>query len=476
MLLPVIMAGGTGSRLWPLSRELYPKQFLSLHGESSMLQETLQRLSGTDTLDPLVICNEEHRFLVAEQLRQIKKLSHNIILEPVGRNTAPAIALAALNAMTRNEDPVLLVLAADHVIEDTSVFHQVIVSATSYAQNGQLVTFGIVPTGPETGYGYIHRGRRICDNPDTPFTVQRFVEKPDFATAQQYLSSGDYYWNSGMFMFRASRYLQELEKFRPDILDACRKAMAGSSVSDNFISIDEHEFTNCPDESVDYAVMEKTDSAVVIPLDAGWSDVGSWAALWEVNNKDSSGNALKGDTFLYNTHNCYINSEDQLVAAIGVDNLVIVNTKDAVLVAHKDQVQDVKRVVEYLKQGCRSEYRRHRETYWPWGRCDLVVNTPRFNVNRITIKPGERFDLQMHFHRTEHWVILSGTAKVTIQDRTLLLTENQSTFIPIGHEHTLENPGKIPVELLEIQSGSYLGDDDFIKIKQQFAGEKGRPS
>lgn len=440
-----------------------------------MLQETLQRLSGTDTLDPLVICNEEHRFLVAEQLRQIKKLSHNIILEPAGRNTAPAIALAALNATSRNDDPVLLVLAADHVIENTEVFHRAIASATSYAEKGQLVTFGIVPTGPETGYGYIHRGLKISDNHDAPFTVQRFVEKPDLATAQQYLSSGDYYWNSGMFMFRASRYLQELEKFRPDILEACRKAMAGSSVSDNFISIDEHEFTACPDESVDYAVMEKTDSAVVVPLDAGWSDVGSWSALWEVNAKDASGNALKGDTFLYNTHNCYINSEDQLVAAIGVDNLVIVNTKDAVLVAHKDQVQDVKRVVEYLKQECRSEYRRHRETYWPWGRCDLVVNTPRFNVNRITIKPGERFDLQMHFHRTEHWVILSGTAKVTIQDRTLLLTENQSTFIPIGHEHTLENPGKIPVELLEIQSGSYLGDDDFIKIKQQFASEKGRP-
>ena len=414
MLLPVIMAGGTGSRLWPLSRELYPKQFLSLHGDSSMLQETLQRLSGTDTVDPLVICNEEHRFLVAEQLRQIKKLSHNIILEPAGRNTAPAIALAALNAMTSNEDPVLLVLAADHVIEDTTAFQRAIAAATCYADKGQLVTFGIVPTGPETGYGYIHRGPKISDSEHAPFTVQRFVEKPDLNTAQQYLISGDYYWNSGMFMFRASRYLQELEKFRPDILEACRKAMAGSSVSDNFISIDEHAFTACPDESVNYAVMEKTDSAVVVPLDAGWSDVGSWSALWEVNTKDASGNALKGDTFLYNTHNCYINSEDQLVAAIGVDNLVIVNTKDAVLVAHKDQVQDVKRVVEYLKQQCRSEYRRHRETYWPWGRCDLVVNTPRFNVNWITIKPGERYDLLMHFYRIEHWVILSGIAKVTL--------------------------------------------------------------
>ncbi len=434
-----------------------------------MLQETVNRLSDVEARAPLVICNEEHRFLVAEQLRQIKKLSHNIILEPVGRNTAPAIALAAINAVEQGDDPVLLVLAADHVIEDRDAFHQAITTATQYAMQGHLVTFGIVPTGPETGYGYIHRGEQLHGAQDAPFSVQRFVEKPNLSTAQDYLASGEYYWNSGMFMFRAKRYLQELEKFRPDILDACRRAMANVKEGNDFISIDKDDFIACPDESVDYAVMEQTDAAVVVPLDAGWSDVGSWSALWEVNDKDEAGNSLKGDTFLHNTKNCYINSEDQLVAAIGVENLVIVNTKDAVLVARKDQVQDVKRVVEFLKNECRSEYRRHRETYWPWGRCDLVVNTSRFNVNRITVKPGESFQLQMHYHRTEHWVILSGTAKVTIQDKTLLLTENQSTFIPIGHQHTLENPGKIPLELLEIQSGSYLGDDDLILIKEQFA-------
>ncbi|RAT17670.1 mannose-1-phosphate guanylyltransferase/mannose-6-phosphate isomerase [Lonsdalea populi] len=464
MLLPVIMAGGTGSRLWPLSRELYPKQFICLHGKNSMLQETVNRLDGIQTRDPMVICNEEHRFLVAEQLRQVNKLSSNIILEPVGRNTAPAIALAALNAVSSGDDPILLVLAADHIMENEAAFHMAVENATPYAKTGSLVTFGIIPTGPETGYGYIHRGEQLSNVENAPFRVQRFVEKPDLETAEAYLRCGEYYWNSGMFMFRAERYLQELEKFRPDILAACQSAISSVDKQSDFIKIDKECFMTCPDESVDYAVMEKTDDAVVIPLDAGWSDVGSWSALWEVNEKDEQGNSLQGDTFLHNTQDCYINTDDQLVAAIGVDNLVIVNTKDAVLVANKNEVQDVKRVVEFLKANSRSEYRRHRETYWPWGRCDLVVQSDRFNVNRITVKPGESFPLQMHYHRAEHWVILSGTAKVTIQDKTLLLTENQSTFIPIGSRHTLENPGKIPLELLEIQSGSYLGDDDFIDV------------
>ncbi|MFP1741217.1 mannose-1-phosphate guanylyltransferase/mannose-6-phosphate isomerase [Lonsdalea quercina] len=464
MLLPVIMAGGTGSRLWPLSRELYPKQFICLHGKNSMLQETVNRLDGIQTRDPMVICNEEHRFLVAEQLRQVNKLSSNIILEPVGRNTAPAIALAALNAVSAGDNPILLVLAADHIMENEAAFHKAVENAIPHAKAGSLVTFGIIPTGPETGYGYIHRGEQLSGAENAPYRVQRFVEKPDLETAEAYLRCGEYYWNSGMFMFHAKRYLQELEKFRPDILEACQSAISSVDKQSDFIKIDKDCFMNCPDESVDYAVMEKTDDAVVIPLDAGWSDVGSWSALWEVNEKDEQGNSLQGDTFLHNTQDCYINTDDQLVAAIGVDNLVIVNTKDAVLVANKNEVQDVKRVVEFLKANSRSEYRRHRETYWPWGRCDLVVQSDRFNVNRITVKPGESFPLQMHYHRTEHWVILSGTAKVTIQDKTLLLTENQSTFIPIGSRHTLENPGKIPLELLEIQSGSYLGDDDFIDV------------
>ena len=470
MLLPVIMAGGTGSRLWPMSRELYPKQFLRLHGELSMLQETVSRLEGLDIREPLVICNEEHRFLVAEQLRQINQLSHNIILEPIGRNTAPAIALAALSAIANGDDPILLVLAADHVIDDTRAFHQAITKALPYASFGKLVTFGIVPTGPETGYGYIQRGETLNDGGDSVYKVHRFVEKPYTSTAVSYISSGEYYWNSGMFMFLASKYLSELGKFRPDILDACEKAIETPEpdVEQDFIRVKKAAFFACSDESIDYAVMEKTAEAIVVPLDAGWNDVGSWSALWEVNDKDTDHNALTGDIFLHNTTNCYINTDEKLVAAVGVDNLVIVNTKDAVLVIDKSQVQDVKKVVEYLKKNTRSEFRRHRESYRPWGRCDVVVNEERFNVNRITVKPGGMFSLQMHHHRAEHWVVLSGTGKVTLDDTSYLITENQSTFIPIGSVHMLENPGKIPLELLEIQSGSYLGEDDIIRIKDHY--------
>ncbi|HHL2561321.1 TPA: mannose-1-phosphate guanylyltransferase/mannose-6-phosphate isomerase [Yersinia enterocolitica] len=468
MLLPVIMAGGTGSRLWPMSRELYPKQFLRLHGVNSMLQETVNRLEGISVREPVVICNEEHRFLVAEQLRQINKLSHNIILEPVGRNTAPAIALAALNAISQGDDPIMLVLAADHIINDCDAFHQAITGAIPFAKKESLVTFGIVPTGPETGYGYIQRGESTVNDISEAFKVKRFVEKPNLETAEQYINSGEYYWNSGMFMFRAKRYIQELDKFRPDILEACKAAMKDSDSDKDFITIDKDKFSACPDESIDYAVMEQTSSAVVVPLDAGWSDVGSWSALWDVSNKDKLGNAVTGDTFLHDTQNCYINTDEKLVAAVGVDNLVIVSTKDAVLVVDKSKVQDVKKIVEHLKQTKRSEYRRHRETYRPWGRCDIVVNEQRFNVNRITVKPGGAFSMQMHHHRAEHWIVLSGTAKVTIGDKTFLITENQSTFIPIGSLHMLENPGKIPLELIEVQSGSYLGDDDIIRVKDHY--------
>ncbi|WP_227728605.1 mannose-1-phosphate guanylyltransferase/mannose-6-phosphate isomerase [Yersinia proxima] len=468
MLLPVIMAGGTGSRLWPMSRELYPKQFLRLHGVNSMLQETVNRLEGISVREPVVICNEEHRFLVAEQLRQINKLFHNIILEPVGRNTAPAIALAALNAISQGDDPIMLVLAADHIINDCDAFHQAINDAIPFAKKDSLVTFGIVPTGPETGYGYIQRGESTVNDISEAFKVKRFVEKPNLETAEQYINSGEYYWNSGMFMFRAKRYIQELDKFRPDILDACKAAMKDSDSDKDFITIDKDKFSACPDESIDYAVMEQTSNAVVVPLDAGWSDVGSWSALWDVSNKDKLGNAVTGDTFLHDTQNCYINTDEKLVAAVGVDNLVIVSTKDAVLVVDKSKVQDVKKIVEHLKQTKRSEYRRHRETYRPWGRSDIIVNEQRFNVNRITVKPGGSFSMQMHHHRAEHWIVLSGTAKVTIGDKTFLITENQSTFIPIGSLHMLENPGKIPLELIEVQSGSYLGDDDIIRVKDHY--------
>ncbi|TKI05845.1 mannose-1-phosphate guanylyltransferase/mannose-6-phosphate isomerase [Martelella alba] len=470
MILPVIMAGGTGSRLWPMSRELYPKQFLRLHGELSMLQETVTRLNGINAREPLVICNEQHRFLVAEQLRQIKQLSHNIILEPVGRNTAPAIALAALSAVANGDDPLLLVLAADHVIEDTQAFQAAVMQATDYAFNNKLVTFGIVPTGPETGYGYIQRGESLSLDGQGSYKVQRFVEKPDSDTALKYITSGEYYWNSGMFMFRASEYLNELRKFRPDILSACETAIEKpeADVEQDFIRVKKEAFLACPDESVDYAVMEKTTEAVVVPLDAGWNDVGSWSALWEVNAKDENENALTGDIFLHKTTNCYINTDEKLIAAVGVDNLVIINTKDAVLVIDKSKVQDVKKVVEYLKQNSRTEYRRHRESYRPWGRCDSIVSEARYNINRITVKPGGMFSLQMHHHRAEHWVVLTGTARVTLEDKSYLLTENQSTFIPIGSVHMLENPGKIPLELLEIQSGSYLGDDDIVRLKDHY--------
>lgn len=470
MILPVIMAGGTGSRLWPMSRELYPKQFLRLHGEQSMLQETVTRLNGLGASEPLVICNEEHRFLVAEQLRQINRLSKNIILEPVGRNTAPAITLAALSAIDEGSDPLLLVLAADHVIENTETFHQAVQSAIPFAEQGKLVTFGIVPTGPETGYGYIQRGMELSINAESVFRVQRFVEKPNLPTALQYLETGEYYWNSGMFLFRAKRFLEEMATFRPDILQACLKAIETlePDVQQNFIRVDKESFSACPDESVDYAVMEKTTDAIVVPLDAGWNDIGSWAALWDVNNKNTAGNAVTGDVFTHNAENCYINTDEKLVAAIGVENLVIVNTKDAVLVIDKSQVQDVKKVVEYLKSAQRREYRFHRESYRPWGRNDTVVNTPRYHVNRLTVKPGGQSSLQMHHHRAEHWVILSGTARVTINDENFLLTENQSTFIPIGAQHRLENPGKIPLELLEIQSGSYLEDDDIVRTQDHY--------
>jgi len=468
MILPVIMAGGSGSRLWPMSRELYPKQFLKLHGEWSMLQETILRLDGVSMREPLVISNEEHRFVIAEQLRQINKLSKNIILEPVGRNTAPAIALAALKAVGEGDDPILLVLAADHVINKKEVFHQSIIEAEKYANAGHLVTFGIVPTHPETGYGYIHRGEAVSPGSELAYKVNRFVEKPNYDIAESYVNSGEYYWNSGMFMFRAKKYLAELKKYRPDILQKCIESISSAECGHEFTSIPQHIFSECPDDSIDFAVMEKTADAVVIGLDADWSDVGSWSALWDVSEKDQNGNALNGDVYAYNVQNCYVNSEEKLVALVGVENLAIINTKDAVLVVNKDQVQDVKKVVDFLKSEGRQEYKQHREKYRPWGLCDVVVKNPRFVVNKITIIPGGSFSYQKHHHRTEHWIILSGTAEVVMNDKTFLLTENQSTFIPIGIEHSLNNPGKIPLEMLEVQAGSYLGEDDIIRIKDLY--------
>ena len=465
-VIPVIMSGGSGSRLWPLSRQLNPKQFLPLADNSlSMLQSTLQRLDGLGAALPQLICNEQHRFLAAEQLRMMGLEKANILLEPVGRNTAPAIALAALAALGESEDPILLVLAADHLIKDIAAFQASIQVALPLAQSGKLVTFGIVPTHAETGYGYIEKGGSSGIG---GFDVNRFVEKPDLVTAQEYLANGSYFWNSGMFMFRASRYLQELETFRPDILAACRAALAGGSQDMHFTRVDEAAFAACPDNSVDYAVMEKTSDAVMVPLDAGWSDIGSWAALWDVSDKDEQGNVFKGDVLNQRSNNTYVHADSRLVATVGLDDLVIVETKDAVLVAHKDHVQDVKKIVEQLKSGSRTEHINHREVYRPWGVYDSVDNGHRYQVKRITVKPGAKLSVQMHHHRAEHWIVVSGTAKVTNGEKTYLVCENESTYIPIGQIHALENPGVIPLELIEVQSGSYLGEDDIVRFEDKY--------
>ncbi|WP_317848693.1 mannose-1-phosphate guanylyltransferase/mannose-6-phosphate isomerase [Pseudomonas sp. GL-B-16] len=466
MLFPIIMAGGSGSRLWPLSRQLNPKQFLPLaDADFSMLQATIQRLEGLGAELPRLICNEQHRFLAAEQLRLLGLEKAGILLEPVGRNTAPAIALAALQACSEAQDPILLVLAADHLIKDVGAFQACIQTALPLAQDGKLVTFGIVPTHAETGYGYIEQGADVGIG---GFRVNRFVEKPDLVTAQEYLASGSYFWNSGMFMFRASRYLEELESYRPDILAACRAALAGGSQDMHFTRVDEAAFAACPDDSVDYAVMEKTADAVMVPLDAGWSDIGSWTALWDVSDKDQQGNVFKGDVLNQQSRNTYVHADSRLVATVGLDDLVIVETKDAVLVAHKDHVQDVKKIVEQLKSGSRTEHINHREVYRPWGVYDSVDNGHRYQVKRITVKPGAKLSVQMHHHRAEHWIVVSGTAKVTNGDKTYLVSENQSTYIPIGQVHALENPGVIPLELIEVQSGSYLGEDDIVRFEDKY--------
>jgi len=464
IIFPAIMCGGSGTRLWPLSRALFPKQFLPLVNDTSMLQDTLLRLPK-NCGEPVFICNEEHRFLVAEQVRQLSATPGTILLEPEGRNTAPAIALAALNALTKDKDAILLVLAADHVIKDKEAFHRVITKASVAAEEGKLVTFGIVPIQAETGYGYIKKGNALKGS---LYEVAQFVEKPDQKTAANYLESGEYLWNSGMFLFKASRYLEELAKYRADILESCQQAMADIEYDVDFIRPNKTAFLACASESIDYAVMEKTDSAVVIPLDAGWSDVGSYSALWEVCEQNEDKNVLKGDVIALQTTNSYIHSQDKLVATVGVDNLVIIDTPDAVLVASKDKVQEVKKIVEQLRKVQRSEAVIHREVYRPWGKYDSVDVGERFQVKRITVKPGAKLSVQMHHHRAEHWIIVSGTAKVTIDEKTLLLSENQSAYIPIGAVHALENPGKLPLEMIEVQSGSYLGEDDIVRFEDKY--------
>ncbi|QNI01472.1 mannose-1-phosphate guanylyltransferase/mannose-6-phosphate isomerase [Halomonas sp. SH5A2] len=463
-LLPVVLAGGAGSRLWPLSRQLYPKQFLSLDGGLTMLQKTLGRLDGLDTQAPIVICNEEHRFLVAEQLRQIDVCDGQLLLEPVGRNTAPAIALAAIAATQDGDDPLLLVLAADHLVQDIAPFHDSIKKAQSLAERDYLVTFGVVPTSPETGYGYIHQGAALGPG----FSVRRFVEKPDAVTATGYVESGEYLWNSGMFLFRASRYLEELERFYPDMLHACHQAMARTEKDLDFTRVDKSAFAQCEDISVDYAVMEKTQHAAVVPLSARWSDLGAWSSIWELSDKCEAGNSYHGDVIQEDTRNTMLRSESRLVAAIGLEDLVIIETKDAVLVADRHKTQDVKKIVERLKSEGRDEFKNHRVVYRPWGRYESVDRGQRYQVKRITVNPGAKLSVQMHHHRAEHWIVVSGTAEVTNGESTSLVFENESTYIPIGQVHALKNPGTLPLELIEVQSGSYLGEDDIVRFEDQY--------
>ncbi|MFV8784146.1 mannose-1-phosphate guanylyltransferase/mannose-6-phosphate isomerase [Microbulbifer sp. SA54] len=465
IMIPVILCGGTGSRLWPLSREAYPKQFLTLAGSNTMLQATALRLNGLENVEaPILVCNENHRFAAAEQLQEINRAAQAILLEPCARNTAPAIALAALAAVESGEDPLLLVLPADHVVADTAAFQAAVAAARPLAEDGNLVTFGIVPTCAETGYGYIRSGDAV----DGGWKVAEFVEKPDLATAERYLASGEYNWNSGMFLFRASRYLEELGHHHPAMLEACRAAFAGAARDLDFTRIDADAFARCPSDSVDYAVMEKTESAAVVPMQAGWSDVGSWSALWELAERDENDNLLRGDVIAEGASGCLVHGGERLVGILGVQDLVVVDTDDALMVAHKDRVQEVKTIVQRLKQDARSEAECHRKVYRPWGYYDSIDAGPRFQVKRIVVKPGCQLSLQMHHHRAEHWIVVRGTAMVTRGDDRLLLTENESTYIPLGVVHRLENPGAIPLELIEVQSGSYLGEDDIVRIEDQY--------
>jgi mannose-1-phosphate guanylyltransferase/mannose-6-phosphate isomerase len=469
-MIPVILSGGSGTRLWPLSRAKKPKQFLQLINDKSMLQNTLLRLQGlADLQAPMVICNEDHRFMVAEQLREISSQQSDIILEPVGRNTAPAIAVAALQAMATGDDPLLLVLAADHAIKDIPAFHQAIEQATPAAMLGKLVTFGIVPTSAHTGYGYIRRQQQHDDSlPPAVATVAQFCEKPDQATAQKFVDSGDYFWNSGMFIFRASALLAELKRYAPDIVAAAEQALALAQKDLDFIRLDKAAFSASPSDSIDYAVMEQSASTAMVALDAGWSDVGSWDALWQVMAKDEQGNASRGDVIVQQCQNSYVNAESRLVTVIGLDDVVVVETKDAVLVANKSHLQGVKDIVAKLQSYGRSEVELHREVFRPWGKYDSVDNGNRYQVKHITVKPGAKLSVQMHHHRAEHWVVVSGSAMVRNGDNEFLVTENESTFIPVGVVHSLENPGKIPLELIEVQSGSYLGEDDIVRLEDKY--------
>lgn len=476
LIQPVVLSGGSGTRLWPLSREKYPKQLLALvGGEDTLLQATVRRVDGLANVQlcsPMVVCNEEYRFVIAEQLRLMSK-EGAVVLEPFGRNTAPALTLAALAAVRDGADPILLVMPADHVITDTSAFQAAVGQGALLADSGAVVTFGITPDAPETGYGYIQAGSAYGDG--VAYEIARFVEKPDLATAQAYLDAGSYLWNSGLFMMRASVWLSAISICRPDVMAACQSAWDQGSVDGMFLRVNKEIFAQCPSDSIDYAVMEKIAAgalelpdAVVVPLSAGWSDVGAWDALWKVLPKDDEGNVTQGDVVLQGCRNTLAMSAGRLVACIGVEDVVVIETPDAILVSHKNRTQEVKKIVEHLKGAGRSEGELHRKVFRPWGSYDSVDSGGRFLVKRIVVKPGASLSLQMHYHRAEHWVVVRGTAKVTRGEDSFLVSENESTFIPLGIKHRLENPGRVPLEMIEVQSGSYLGEDDIVRFEDVY--------
>ncbi len=464
---PVILSGGSGSRLWPMSREHYPKPLLPLVSDNTLLQETASRLDAIPDLgDAVYVCNEEHRFLVAEQVAQIGKTPATIILEPQGRNTAPALTLAALYLLSRDPDALMVVMPADHVMLQPQQFVDAVTQAIPHAEKNALVTFGVVPDGPETGYGYIRRSEQSGDG--VAFTVEKFVEKPDLQTAEKYVDAGDYYWNSGIFLMRADSWLNEIEHFRPDIKDACVLAMNQGKQDSDFFRVNQEAFLACPKDSIDYAVMEKTDHAVVVPISAGWSDVGAWSALWNVCSRNDEGNVIQGDVIAIDTHNSFLVAQHRCLATVGIDDVIVVETADAVLVVHKDKAQDVKKVVNRLQQTDRDESKMHRRVYRPWGSYEGIDAGTRFQVKRLMVKPGARLSLQMHHHRAEHWVVVKGTALVTCGEKVFNLHENESAYIPMGEKHRLENPGMLPLEVIEIQSGSYLGEDDIVRFEDVY--------